>query len=173
MNRSEKSEVVAELKKIFEQSGSVILLDFKNVNVPDITELRRKIRESGSEYRVIKNTLALRAAEGTSVEEIRQHFEGPTALAYTEDNVVGLAKVLRDFIRQHAGMSFKAGVLESQLVSNEQVASLADMPSREELLSKLLFLLNAPLTQLASALKSPVQKLAYLLKQLEENKSQA
>lgn len=173
MKRSDKSEVVKELEKVFRDSGSVILIDFKNVNVPDITELRHKVRESNSEYRVVKNTLALRAAEGTSVEEIKQHFEGPTAIAFTEDNVVGLAKVLRDFIRQHSGMGFKVGVLEGQVVSDEQVSSLADMPSREELLSKLLFLMNAPLTQLAQALKSPLQKLAYLLKQLEEKKSQA
>ena len=173
MNRSEKADVVKELQKVFRESGSVILIDFKNVNVPDITELRRKVRESDSEYRVVKNTLALRAAEGTSVDEIKQYFEGPTAVAYTEENVVGLAKVLRSFIKEHSGMSFKVGVLDGQVVSDEQVSSLADMPSREELLSKVLFLLNAPLTQLALALKSPVQKLAYLLKQLEENKSQA
>ena len=123
--------------------------------------------------KVVKNTLALRAAEGTSIEEIKQHFDGPTAIAYSEENVAGLAKVLRDFIKTHSGMSFKVGVLDGTLVSDEQVSSLADLPSREELLSKVLFLMNAPLTQLALALKSPVQKLAYLLKQLEENKSQA
>lgn len=173
MNRSEKTEVVKELKKVFKESGSIILLDFKNVNVPDITELRRKVRESDSDYRVVKNTLALRAVEGTAINEIKEHFEGPTAIAYTEDNVVGLAKALRDFIKVHPGMSFKVGVLDGQVVSDEQVSSLADMPSKEELLAKLLFLMNAPLTQLARALKSPVQKLAYLLKQLEENKSQA
>jgi len=173
MKRSEKTEIVEELKKVFESSGSVILLDFKNVNVPDITELRRKVKESDSEYRVVKNTLALRAAAGTSIEEIKEHFEGPTAIAYTEDNVAGLAKVLREFIKEHSGMEFRVGVLDGQVVSNEQVSSLADLPSREALLSKVLFLVNAPLTQFALALKSPVQKLAYLLKQLEENKSQA
>jgi large subunit ribosomal protein L10 len=173
MHKSEKQEVVEELKKVFRDSGSVILIDFKNIDVPDITELRRKVRESDSQYRVVKNTLALRAAEGTSVEEIKQHFEGPTAIAYSGENVVGLAKVLRDFIKDHPGMNFKVGVLEGQVVSDKQVLSLADMPTREELLSKVLFLMNAPLTQLARALKSPVQKLAYLLKQLEENKSQA
>jgi len=173
MKRSEKTEIVKELKKVFESSGSVILLDFKNVDVPDITELRRKVKESDSEYRVVKNTLALRAAEGTSIEEIKEHFEGPTAIAYTKDNVAGLAKILRDFIKEHSGMDFRVGVLDGQVVSNEQVSSLAHLPSREVLLSKVLFLINAPLTQFALALKSPVQKLAYLLKQLEENKSQA
>jgi large subunit ribosomal protein L10 len=173
MRRPEKIEIVEELRKVFKDSGSVLLIDFKNIDVPDITELRRKVRESGSDYRVVKNTLALRAAEGTSVEEIKQYFEGPTAVAYSDENIVGLAKVLRDFIKEHSGMSFKVGVLDGQVVSDEQVSSLADLPSREELLSKVLFLMNAPLTQLALALKSPVQKLAYLLKQLEENKSQA
>jgi len=173
MRRPEKIEIVEELRKVFKDSGSVILIDFKNIDVPDITELRRKIRESESDYRVVKNTLALRAAEGTSIEEIKQYFEGPTAVAYSGENIVGLAKLLRDFIKEHSGMSFKVGVLDGQVVSDEQVLSLADLPPREELLSKLLFLMNAPLTQLALALKSPLQKLAYLLKQLEENKSQA
>jgi len=173
MNKSEKTEIVEELKKVFKDSGSIVLIDFRNINVPDMTDLRRKVRESKSEYRVVKNTLALRAAEGTSVAELKQYFEGPTAIAYTEDSVVGLAKVLRDFIKQHSGMRFKAGVLEGEVISEEQVSSLADMPSREELLSKLLFLMNAPLTQFARALKSPVQKLAYGLKQLEETRSQA
>jgi large subunit ribosomal protein L10 len=173
MRRAEKIEVVEELKKVFKDSGSVILIDFKNIDVPDITELRRKIRESGSEYRVVKNTLALRAAEGTSMDEVKEHFEGPTAVAYTEQNIVGLAKVLRDFIKEHSGMGFKVGVLEGQVVSHEQVSSLADMPSREELLSKVVFLMNAPLTRLAMALNSPLQKLAVLLKQLEEQKSKA
>jgi len=173
MNKSEKTEIVEELKKVFKDSGSIVLIDFRNINVPDMTDLRRKVRESKSEYRVVKNTLALRAAEGTSVAELKQYFEGPTAIAYTEDSVVGLAKVLRDFIKQHSGMRFKAGVLEGEVISEEQVSSLADMPSREELLSKLLFLMNAPLTQFARALKSPVQKLAYVLKQLEETRSQA
>jgi len=173
MNRSEKAEIVAKLKRVFEDSGSVILIDFKNVNVPDMTELRRKVRESDSQYQVVKNTLALRAAENTSIEEIRQHFDGPTAIAYTQENIVGLAKVLRDFIKTHSGMSFRVGVLDGQVLSGEQVTSLADMPSRDELLSKVLFLMNAPLTQMVLALKSPVQKLACLLKQLEASKSQA
>jgi large subunit ribosomal protein L10 len=173
MNRSEKAEIVAKLKQIFKDSGSVILIDFKNVNVPDMTELRRKVRESDSQYQVVKNSLALRAAESTTVEEIKQHFDGPTAIAYTQENIVGLAKVLRDFIKDHSGMSFRVGVLDGQVLSGEQVTGLADMPSREELLSKVLFLMNAPLTQMVLALKSPVQKLAYLLRQLEENKSQA
>jgi len=173
MNRSEKAEIVAKLKQIFKDSGSVILIDFKSVNVPDMTELRRKVRESDSQYQVVKNSLALRAAESTTVEEIKQHFDGPTAIAYTQENIVGLAKVLRDFIKDHSGMSFRVGVLDGQVLSGEQVTSLADMPSREELLSKVLFLMNAPLTQMVLALKSPVQKLAYLLRQLEENKSQA
>ena len=173
MKREEKSDVVRELQKVFQESGSVLLIDFKSVDVPDITELRRKIKESESHYRVVKNTLALRAAEGTSVEAIKQYFEGPTAIAYSDEGVVELAKILRGFIKDHSGVSFKVGVMDGQVLSSEQVADLADLSSREELLSKLLFLMKAPLTQLAMGLKSPVQKLALMLKQLEEKKNQA
>ena len=173
MKREEKRDIVKELQKVFKESGSVLLIDFKNVDVPDITDLRRKIRESESQYRVVKNTLALRAAEGTSVEAIKEYFEGPTAIAYSDEGVVDLAKILRGFIKEHSGVSFKVGVMDGHVLSGDQVADLADLPSREELLSKVMFLMTAPLTQLAMGLKSPIQKLALLLKQLEEQKQQA
>ena len=128
MKREEKRDVVKELQKVFKESGSVLLIDFKNVDVPDITDLRRKIRESESQYRVVKNTLALRAAEGTSVEAIKEHFEGPTAIAYSDEGVVDLAKILREFIKEHSGVSFKVGVMDGHVLSGDQVADLADLP---------------------------------------------
>lgn len=170
MNRNEKSDLVGELKNTFEKSQGVILLSFKGINVPDITDLRSKVRESQGNYRVVKNTLALIAAEGTQVNELRDHFEGPTAIAYTETDPIALAKALKDFVKKSPGMEFKGGVIEGRVISNVQVEDLAEMPSREELLSKLLFLLNAPLTRFATALKSPVRNLAYVLSQLEGKK---
>jgi large subunit ribosomal protein L10 len=168
MRRAEKTEVVAELKKIFEDSGSVILISFRNINVPEITEVRRKVRNSKGQYRVVKNTLALRATEGTSAEQIKEHFEGPTAIAYTQDDVVALAQVLRDFAKTNSGMSFKAGIVDGHVISDQQVVELAGMASRDQLLGKLAFLLNAPLTRLVMVLRSPVQKMAFILKQLEK-----
>jgi len=170
MNKVEKTSVVADLKKTFESSQGVILLSFNGINVPDITELRAKVRESQGNYRVIKNTLALIAAEGTPLVGLKEQFEGPTAIAYTETDPVALAKALKEFVKRNPGLVFKGGVVEGRVVSISQVEELADLPSREELLSKLLFLLNAPLTQLASALMSPLRNLAYVLSQLGEKK---
>ncbi|UCF35344.1 MAG: 50S ribosomal protein L10 [Acidobacteriota bacterium] len=170
MNRVEKTAVVDGLHQTFSENGSVILLSFKGVNVPDITDLRQRIRAASSGYEVVKNTLALRAAEGTPVGELKDHFSGPTAVAYTQEDPVALAKVLKEFVKANEGLAFKAGVVEGKVVSEAQVGDLADMPSRDELLSKLLYLLNAPLTRFATALKSPVRNLAVVLKQLEEKK---
>lgn len=167
MNRAEKTEVIESLHKTFTESGSVILLDFKGVTVPEITELRDRVRESQGGYAVVKNTLALRAAEGTPIDSIREHFTGPTAIAYTAEDPVALAKTLRDFVKGQEGMEFKVGVLDGNVLSEGQVVELAALPSREELLSKLLFLLNAPLTRLVTALQSPVRNLAVVLGQVE------
>jgi len=170
MNRAEKTEVIESLHKTFAESGSVILLNFKGVTVPEITDLRDRVRENQGGYAVVKNTLALRAAEGTPVDSIREHFTGPTAIAFTAEDPVALAKILRDFVKAQDGMEFKAGMLDGKVLSEGQVAELANLPSRDELLSKLLFLLNAPLTRLVTALQSPVRDLAVVLGQLEGKK---
>ena len=170
MDRLGKTEFVDSLHRTFSESESVILLSFERVNVPDITELRQKIGEASSGYQVVKNTLAMRAAEGTAVGNLKEFFIGPTAIAYTGDNPVGLAKVLKEAAKANKGLILKCGVLGEKVLTAEEVNTLAELPSRDELLSKLLFLLNAPLTKLATALKSPVCNLAVVLKQLEQKK---
>lgn len=170
MNRVEKTAVVEELKTTFDQSTGVILMSFDRINVPDITELRDKIRETGSGYKVVKNTLALIAAEETSVSAMADYFKGATGLAYTVSDPVALAKTLKEFIKAHPGLQFKAGVVEGKVLSPEEIGSLAEMASREELLAKVLFLLMAPLTNFATAIQSPIKNLAVVLKQLEEQK---
>lgn len=170
MNRAEKQDVVKELNETFKVNKSILLINFTGLNVADSTDLRRKISEAECGYRVIKNRLALRALEDTSVEELKEHFQGPTAIAYTLGDPVVLAKVLKSFIKDHPAMSFKAGIVDGQAVSASEMESLAEMPSRLELLTKLLYLLNAPLTRLASALQSPLRDLASVLKQLEEKR---
>lgn len=170
MNKAEKTTVVEELKTTFDQSSGVILMGFDRINVPDITEFRDKMRDSGCSYKVVKNTLALIAAQDTSVTGMADYFNGPTGVAFTKDDPVALAKVLKTFTKDHPGMQFKAGVIEGQLMSPDQLKDLAEMASREELLSKTLFLLNAPLTNFARALQSPIRNLAVVLKQLEDKK---
>ena len=170
MNRDEKQVVVKELNETFKGNNSVLLVNFTGLTVEDSTDLRRKISDLESGYRVIKNRLALRALEGTSLEELKEHFHGPTAIAYTGGDPVALAKVLKACIKDNPAMSFKAGIVEGQAISASDVGNLAEMPSRPELLTKLLYLLNAPLTRLATALQSPLRNLASVLKQLEEQK---
>lgn len=168
MNRTEKQQTIDDLNKIFTENPGVFLFGFSGINVPEITDLRRQITQCGSTYRVVKNRLAARAAKDTAAAQLTEHFQGPTAVAYTDSDPIGLAKVVRDFAKSHPGLEFKAGILESKVLSAEQVQQLADMPSREELLAKLLYLLRAPLTQLAAALQSPLRNLASVLSQMAE-----
>jgi large subunit ribosomal protein L10 len=172
MNRAEKTTLIESMHKSFADNGSVIVMSFKGVNVPDITDLRQKIRDAEGGYEVVKNTLAILAAEGTPVDSVKDQFTGPTAVAYTCGDPVSLAKVLKDFVKTHPGMEFKAAILEGRPIDQSQVESLAEMPSREELLSKVLFLLNAPLTRFASALKSPMRNLAVVLSELAKKNQQ-
>ena len=170
MNRSEKESLVEDLNKMFKANTSVLLINFEGINVSAQSELRREISKVDSGYQVIKNRLALRAIEDTSLEALREHFQGATAIAYTGGDPVALAKVLKEFISDHPSVAFKAGVVEGKTFSAGDVELLAKMPSRPELMSKLVYLLNAPLVRLATALQSPLRGLALVLKQLAEKK---
>ena len=172
MNKEEKRQVVEVLRETFREKSSVLLLNFREINVPDLTELRRKVANSGSGYRVVKNTLAIRASEDTPAGELNSHFEGPTAIAYTDEDPVALAKLLKGYVKDHPGLAFKAGVLNGSTLSLEQIEELAEMPSRPELISKLLYLLNAPVSTLASTLQAPLRNLGVGLKALEEQKNE-
>ncbi|HXK61570.1 MAG TPA: 50S ribosomal protein L10 [Acidobacteriota bacterium] len=172
MEKTEKQQLIAELNQAFGQNKTVLLMSFSGLNVADVTELRRKIRESGSGYRVVKNTLAIRAAENTPVVKLSSQFTGPTAVAYTSGDPVTLAKILTDFVKTHPSLTFKGGVLEDDVLTPQQCETLAEMPSKEVLLGKLLYLLNVPVARLAGALNSPLVKMTLLLKQLAERKAQ-
>ena len=170
MDRTEKQQVVEELNQAFKQHSAVWLIDFTGIKVVDEVELRRKVAEAGSSYRVVKNTLALRAAKDTAVSQVEDFFQGPTAVAMTRENPVGLAKTLADFFKNHPGMSLKVGILDESVLSSGDLEALAKMPSREELLAKAVYLLQAPLTGLAATLQSPLRKLTLILRQLSEKK---
>jgi len=170
MNRVQKQSLIEELNKTFKANKSILLINFKGVNVSEESELRRQISKVESGYQVVKNRLALRAIQETSLEQLREHFQGPTAIAYTVGDPVALAKVLKRFSREHPDVTFKAGFVEGQVFSASEVELLAKMASRPELLAKLVFLLNAPLVRLVTALQSPLSGLASVLKQLAEKK---
>ena len=169
MNRTEKQELIDELHKELESSPHAVLVDFRGLSVPAVTEFRKRMRAAGSRYRVVKNSLALRAAKGTVLEQIESKFEGATGIAYTGDDPVALARVLVDFAKDHPALSVKAGVISgSQLLDAEGVKALSTMPGLPEMRARLLGLLQAPATRLVRLLGTPATQLARVLKAREE-----
>jgi large subunit ribosomal protein L10 len=134
-----------------------------------VDDLRRKIRDAGGSYRVIKNTLARKAAEGTGVAGAAIHFKGPTALVRAKDPAK-VAKTLNEFAKANPALVVKGGVMEGIGLNAEQCKSIADLPSKEELLSKLLFLLKSPMQRLATVLAAPQRNLAIVISQVAEKK---
>ncbi len=150
-----------ELKKV----SSVIVATYSKLTVAQDYELRKTLRSSGAKYRVVKNTLAERAAKGTKVEEVLKGLSGVTSIAYTEGDPVALAKALAKYAKDNPEFTFKAGVVEGRVVSIKEIESLATMPSKEEIYSKLLFLLNAPAQRLVSAMNAVGRDLAVVINQ--------
>src|SRR5262245_39177101 len=159
MNRTEKQQLIDTLHEEFGKSPHAILVDYKGLSVPAVTEFRRKIRASGSRYRVVKNSLALRAAKGTPLEKLGKSFDNMTGVAYTGQDPVALAKVLIDFAKDNPSLVLKGGIVSGdQLISPEGVKALSTMPSLPELRSKLLGLMKAPASKLVRLLNEPDRK---------------
>jgi large subunit ribosomal protein L10 len=165
MNRSEKQQLIDELHKELEKAKNAVLLDFKGLSVPAATEFRRKVRASGSRYRVVKNSLALRAAKGTALERLEAKLEGTTGIAYSGDDPVALAKVLVEFAKDNPALTVKGAVVAgTQMLDAAGVKALSTMPGLPELRAKLLGLLQAPATQLVRLLGTPATQTVRVLK---------
>jgi large subunit ribosomal protein L10 len=173
MNRTEKAAAVDELGKDLAQSSNAVLLGFTGLKVPEVTELRRQVRATRSRYLVVKNTLALRATRGTPLEALAEHFVGPTAVAFNATDPVALAKVLTSFAKANPNLVFKAAVIEGRAVAAAEVRTIAELPSREELVSRLLFLMQSPLRRLAVVLSGPARNLASVVAQIADQKSKS
>ena len=169
--RTEKQEMAADYAAELARSQNAFLLDFKGLSVPQVTILRDRIREIGGSYRVVKNRLVLRAIEGQPMAELKEHFVGPTAVAFTADDPVGLAKVLTEFRKEAKCIELKGGLVEGSPVAAEQVEDIAKMPTRDELLAKLLYLLQSPITRLARGLSAIPRQLVIVLDQVSQSKS--
>jgi len=164
MNRTEKREQIDNLREEFGRSSHAIVVDFRGLTVPAVTEFRRKVRQASSRYRVVKNSLALRALKDTPLEKLAPKFQGATGVAYTGADPVALAKVLMDFAKDHPSLVVKAGLIAGdQLLDADGVKALSIMPSLPELRSRLLGLLNAPASRLVRLLNAPATKLARVL----------
>ena len=168
MNKQEKQQTVESLGEQFRSISSAFLLNYRGLKVVEATELRRKIREIEGQYVVVKNTLAMRAAKGTRLEPLGPHFTGPTAIAFHPKDVVALARLLNDVTRGNPNLSCKAALVEGKVVPPSEMQTLASLPSREVMLSRLLFLLRAPLQRLATVLTAPVRDLGLVLKQVQK-----
>jgi large subunit ribosomal protein L10 len=174
MKREEKHQKAEELHQQLTGAKTVILSSFEGLTVSADTELRRKVAGTGARYEVVKNTLLARAAQGTAAEPVAKQLKGTTSLAYTATDPVSLAKILTSYAKENPALVFKAGMVEGRVVSLDELLAIASLPSREDLLAKALFLINAPAQQLASVLAGVARKLAVVIQQgVKENKFQA
>jgi large subunit ribosomal protein L10 len=170
LTREEKREQSDQLRDALSSISTLFLLENKGLKVNDVNVLRTKIRNSEGTYKVVKNSVVKLAVEGTDLEVITPHMTGPKTLAYTAGDAVALAKALKTFIKEHPELSIQHAYLDGQLLDAKEATKIADLPSREELLAKLVYLLQSPIRRLAVALNTPVQKLATAVSQIAEQK---
>ena len=172
MNRTEKTAAIDELAGTVAKAPHAFLIDYTGITVPAVTDLRRQIRGTKSEYLVVKNTLALRAIKGKPLEALASHFTGMTAIAYSETDVVALAKVLHTFGKTNPHVKVKAALLDGKAVPASSLETLATLPSRTELVAKLLGLMQSPVRRLVTVLASPHRSVAATLAAVAKQKEQ-
>jgi large subunit ribosomal protein L10 len=169
--REQKQKDLEALAQQLQAATAGMLVGFKKLTVAKDQELRRQLREAGARYSVVKNTLARKAAAGTPFEAAAEHFKGVTALALAEGDPVQLSKAISKFVKDNPDVfTFKAGVVEGRVVALRDVEAIATLPSKEELISKVMFLINAQAQRLVTVLSAVPRNLAVVVKQIGEQK---
>ena len=172
LTKEQKHEQSVELRENLEGVNTLFLLENHGLKVNDVNRLRSEVRKTEATYKVVKNTVVRLAVEGTEMEGITPFLSGPKVLAYTGGDGVALAKVLKDFIKKHPELTFEQAYLEGQILEAKEAEKIADMPSRDELISKLVNLLQSPLRRLAVALNAPLQQFTNVITQIAEKGDQ-
>lgn len=172
-NIQAKEPVVKEIKEKLEASQGAVLTDYRGLDVAEVTELRNKLRDAGVEFKVVKNTLTRIAANQIGLEGLDPYLEGPTAIAFGLNDPVAPAKILSDFAKAHKDLEIKAGILEGRVIGIDGVKALADLPSREVLLAKVLGGMQAPMYGFAGVLQGTLRSLVYALNAVREKKAAA
>jgi large subunit ribosomal protein L10 len=170
MNRDDKAQAISEFNESIGKATNAFLIDFKGITVPQVTELRKQVRETGSEYVVVKNTLALIAVKDSPLKTLEKQFTGMTAVAFNRTDAVALAKALTKFAKDVPTVQFKGAMLNGQIVPAAEIQNIANLPTRDELVSKLLFVLQSPIRGLVTVLNANIRNLAVVLDQIAKQK---
>lgn len=170
--RPEKAGKVAELKDLLSSSKGAVLVDYCGLTVAEDTELRSKMREAGVKYMVAKNTFIRIAAKEAGIEGMDAYLEHNTAVAFSAEDPVAPAKILNDFSKDHKALEIKAGILDGKVIALDEVKALAELPSREELLAKLVGSMQAPISGLVNVLQGTIRNFVYTLEAVRQKKEQ-
>jgi large subunit ribosomal protein L10 len=168
--REQKATEISELTEQIGKANNAFLIDFKGITVPQVTELRKQVRQTNSGYVVVKNTLALIALKDSPIINMKEQFTGPTAIAFNASDAVTLAKALTKFAKDVPAVAFKGALLNGQVVAASEIQNIANLPSREELVAKLLFLMQSPIRGLATVLAANIRNLAVVIDQIAKQK---
>ncbi len=170
-DKDQKKKDLEDLKKMIEENSNLFVTSYEKLTVSQDYQLRKRIREAGGQYRVVKNNLAAKAADGTPANDLLAQLRGMTSLAYTANDPVALAKALTKYSKEYPAFTFKAGMVEGRVIDVKAINELASMPPKEELYAKILYMINATATRLVSSINGVGRNLAVVLDQAgKENK---